>query len=299
MHDPAQLAALESVLRLGAFDAAASELNVTPSAISQRIRALEDRVGAPLVLRGTPALPTETGSRLARHARDIALLEADLARDLGRHVPARLRVAINADSLDTWAIPALAQTEFLFDIVVEDESVSWQRLRDGDVTAAITARAAPVQGCEVTPLGVMRYTATCAPAFHARYFASGVTPDALARAPMLDFSGKDVLQRGWLAGWTGQRLSPPTHHLPSTHGFVTAALCGLGWGLNPLPLVAAHLASGALVEMVPDHVRAVPLYWQTRSLTAQAIRPLTRALRRAAATALPEVADPQGPETSD
>ncbi|MBP0484213.1 LysR family transcriptional regulator ArgP [Sagittula salina] len=295
MHDPAQLMALEAVLRLGAFDAAAGALNVTPSAISQRIRALEDRVGAPLVLRTTPVTATETGRRLARHARDMALLDADLARDLGHSATARLRIAVNADSLDTWAIPALAATDFLFDVVVEDESVSHARLRDGDVMAAITARARPVQGCDSLALGTMRYFATCSPAFHARHFANGVTVEALSQAPMLDFSGKDVLQRGWLAGLTGlaghtgqpgRRLGPPVHHLPSTHGFVTAAREGLGWALNPLPLVQAHLDSGALLAMHPDRPHDVALHWQVRSLTAAAIRPLTQALRRHARAAL-------------
>jgi len=286
MYDPAQLSALEAVLRLGAFEAAAAELNVTPSAISQRIRALEDRVGAPLVLRQSPAGATETGARLARHARECALLDAALARDLGRAAQARLRIALNADSLDTWAIPALARTDFLYDIAIEDESVSDRRLRDGDVTAAITSRAQPVQGCDAVPLGVMRYIATCSPAFRDRHFADGLTEDALTKAPMLDYSGKDVLQRRWLADLNGRPLSPPTHHLPSTHGFVEAARCGLGWGLNPLPLVAALLESGELVAMAPDRPRDVPLYWQVRSITAPAIRPLTRALRRAAREAL-------------
>ncbi len=289
MHDPNQLAALEAVLRLGAFDAAAGELGVTPSAISQRIRALEDRVGAPLVLRTSPVQATETGRRLARHARDLALLEADLSRDLGRSLPARLRLAINADSLDTWAIPALPRAGFLYDVVVEDESAAHLRLRDGDVSAAICSRAQPVQGCDVLPLGVMRYVATCSPAFHARHFGAGLTAEALARAPMLEFSGKDALQRSWLAGVTGRPVSPPAHHLPSTMGFVTAALEGLGWGLNPLPLVAGHLGAGRLVALMPERTHEVPLYWQVRSLTAGAIRPLTRALRQAARAALPPV----------
>ncbi|CUH76182.1 LysR family transcriptional regulator ArgP [Tropicibacter naphthalenivorans] len=285
-YDPAQLAALEAVLRLGAFDLAAAELGVTPSAISQRIRALEDRTGAPLILRGPPATPTATGARLARHAQELALLDAALARDLGETTQTHLRVAINADSLDTWAIPALARTSYLFDIVVEDESVSDQRLRSGDVVAAITSRDTPVQGCDVIPLGQLPYVATCSPDFHARHFADGVTPEALKTAPMLDFSGKDVLQRTWLRAVTGQTLAPPTHHLPSTLGFVLASLAGLGWGLNPRPMVDRHLSSGALIAMRPDHTHSVPLYWQVRSLMAPALRPLTRALRRAARDSL-------------
>jgi LysR family transcriptional regulator (chromosome initiation inhibitor) len=59
MPDPAQLAALAAVHRRGSFDRAAAELHVTPSAISQRIKALEEAAGT-LLLRGlTAALRTQ------------------------------------------------------------------------------------------------------------------------------------------------------------------------------------------------------------------------------------------------
>lgn len=285
--DPSQLAALEAVLRLGSFDSAAAELSVTPSAISQRIRALEDRAGTPLVIRSSPAEATELGARLARHARELALLDAGLAGELQEaHAAARIRLVLNADSLDTWALPALAATDLLFEIVVEDESISADRLRRGEVSAAVTAQIAPVQGCEVTALGAMRYRATCAPAFHARHFAQGVTAEALSRAPMLDFSGHDRHQRTWMKGITGQAVAAPAHLLPSTTGFVTAARLGLGWGLNPAPLVDAEIRQGRLVDMRPDRPFDVPLYWQVRSLVAPAFRPLTRAVTQAARAGL-------------
>lgn len=285
-YDPAQLAALEAVLRHGAFDVAAAELNVTPSAVSQRIRALEDRIGSPLVLRGAPARATAIGARLASHARDLALLDAALAQELGQTpAPARLRIILNADSLDTWVIPALTGLDLLFDIEVADESVSADRLREGDAAAAISASARPVQGCDLHPLGQLRYVATCTPAFRDQHFAGGLTPDALGRAPMLDYSQHDQLQRRWLRGISGAALAPPTHYLPSTHGFVAATLAGLGWALNPLPLVQGHLDSGALIVMA-EAPQDVALYWHVRSLTAPQLLPLTRALKRQAALML-------------
>ena len=51
--DPNQLAALTAILRTGSFDHAASELGVTSSAISQRLKMLEDQVGA--ALEGAPS----------------------------------------------------------------------------------------------------------------------------------------------------------------------------------------------------------------------------------------------------
>lgn len=286
-YDPAQLAALEAVLRLGSFEGAAAELAVTPSAVSQRIRALEDRAGTPLVIRASPAAATALGARLARHARELALLDAGLAEELQQaQGAARLRLVLNADTLDTWALPALAQTDLLYEIVVEDESVSAERLRRGEVSAAVTTQAAPVQGCSVVALGAMRYRATCSPGFHARYFAEGVTARTLARAPMLDFSGHDRHQRVWMQGLTGAVLAPPAHLLPSTTGFVTAARLGLGWGLNPAPLVEGEIATGRLVDMAPGRPFDVALHWQWRSLVTPALRDLTRAITRAARAGL-------------
>ncbi|MBN7785750.1 LysR family transcriptional regulator ArgP [Ponticoccus gilvus] len=294
--DPAQLAALEAVLRLGSFEAAAAALGVTPSAISQRIRALEDRTGTPLVIRAAPAEATALGARLARHAREQALLDAALADELHEaRAAARVRIVLNADSLDTWALPALADADLLYEIVVEDESISADRLRRGEVSAVVTTQANPVQGCDVIALGAMRYRATCAPAFHDRHFARGLDAAALARAPMLDFSGHDRHQRAWITALTGQPLSPPAHLLPSTHGFVTAAKLGLGWGLNPAPLVDAEIAAGRLRDMAPDRPFDVPLYWQLRSLVAPALRPLTRAMVRAAKRGLVQHAGPDDP----
>ncbi|MCA0961645.1 LysR family transcriptional regulator ArgP [Salipiger bermudensis] len=285
--DPSQLAALDAVLRLGSFDAAAAELRVTPSAISQRIKALEDRVGGALVVRAAPCTATPAGARLARHAGEVRLLEAALARDLKLPgAPARLRIAINADSLSTWFLPALVAHDLLFDIVVDDESHSADWLRRGEVSAAITAHARPVQGCDAFALGEMRYLATCAPGFHERFFAEGATPEAFARAPMLQFNAKDGLQHDWLRRITGQALSPPLHRLPSSQGFVEAARLGLGWGLNPEPLVREDLAQGRLVLLRPDQPQHVALHWQVNRLVAGAVTGLTAAVRRAASVAL-------------
>ncbi len=283
--DP-HLAALAAVDRRGSFEAAASLLGVTPSAISQRIRALEDRIGCLLIRRGPPAQATETGLRLIRHHDQVALLEQALAADMALPATgaATLRIAVNADSLATWVIPALAATPgLLFDLVIDDQDHSQDWLRRGDVAAAITGHPGPLQGCETIPLGRLRYRATASPGFLSRHFAEGVTAQALARAPSLNFSNKDRLQEVWAAQVTGQTPVLPAHRIGSTQGFVDAALAGLGWGMNPEPLVAGHLAAGRLVELVPDRPLDVPLCWQFSRLAAPAMTPLTRAIRTAAA----------------
>lgn len=287
MHfDPNHLRALVAILRLGSFEGAAAELAVTPSAISQRIKALEERVGAALIERGTPCTGTPVGLRLAKHAEDVGLLEAQLSRDLAlseAEGPARLRIAINADSLATWFVGALAKVDnVLFDLVIDDQDHSADWLRRGEVSAAVTASGKPAPGCDAHPLGSLRYVATASAPFMRHWFADGVTPEALATAPCMTFNPKDELQKNWIRQVTGRRISPPTHYLPSTQAFVDAARAGLGWGMNPLALVRGPIRNGRLVELIPDSALNVDLTWQVSRVLAPALAPLTKAVREAA-----------------
>lgn len=289
MLDPAQLAALTAIHRRGSFEGAAAVLGVTPSAISQRLKALEERMGCLLIRRGSPCSATPPGLRLIRHHDEVAALEAALAQDLriGGAGPVTLRLAVNADSLAVWVIPALAAVEgALFDLVIDDQAHSQDWLRRGEVAAAVTSHPGPLQGCETVALGHLRYRATASPGFVARWLPEGAGREAMMRAPGLTFSDKDRLQADWIAQVFGQGLVFPTHRLASSHGFADAALAGLGWGMNPEPLVAAHLAAGRLVELVPGTPLDVPLYWQYTRQSAPVLAPVTRAMRAAAARVL-------------
>ncbi|MEP2030960.1 MAG: LysR family transcriptional regulator ArgP [Paracoccaceae bacterium] len=288
--DPNQLAALTAILRTGSFDQAASELGVTSSAISQRLKMLEDHVGATLVVRGSPADATPFGRRLAKHAEDVGLLEAQLARDLfppQKTGLTALRIALPADSLGTWVIPALAAVRGLtFDLVIDDQDHSADWLRRGDVSAAITAHGKPVTGYDSFALGSLRYVATASPTFFETWFAQGLTPEAFGRAPMMTFSQKDKLQSRWIKAVCGRRTVPPSHVLPSTQAFVDGALAGLGWGMNPIALVQTHITAGRLVLMAPSTPLDTPLYWQVSRIMAEALSPLTSVIRSDARTKL-------------
>lgn len=288
IHDPAQLAALAAVHRRGAFDLAAADLNVTPSAISQRIKALEESIGSLLIRRGTPCRGTEAGLRLIRHHDEVALLERTLAQELGlASGPTSLRIAVNADSLATWVIPALAATRgFLYDLVIDDQDVSQDWLRRGEVVAAITSHPGPLQGCDTLALGALRYHATASPGYVARWFADGFKVEALTQAPTLTFSEKDRLQTQWARARGLRRPVLPTHRIASSQAFVDACVAGLAWGMNPEPLVAQHLAAGSLVELQPGTSLDVALYWQFTRLAAPALQPVTKAVRHAAAKLL-------------
>lgn len=283
------LATLCAIHRRGSLDLAAAFLGITPSAVSQRLKSLEERLGCVLIRRGLPCTATPAGLRLIRHHDEVALLQSELTQDLPRldSGPLPIRIAVNADSLATWVITALATTQgFLFDLVIDDESHSQGWLKRGEVSAAVTSHPGPLQGCDTLPLGSLRYHATASPAYVAKWLPKGTTKSALAKAPALTFSDKDRLQAAWLSAQFGPAFAFPTHRIASSQGFVDAAVAGLGWGMNPEPLIALHLQAGRLVELLPDSPLDVPLYWQFTRLTAPALAPLTLAIKQAAATIL-------------
>ena len=289
MLDYPALAAIPAVVREGSFERAAAALGVTPSAVSQRVRALEERLGAVLVVRGQPCLPTPAGTRICAHVERVRLLEGEVVAALPalesvgeREGRVTVRMAVNADSLGTWFPPAAATfaavTGALLDLVLDDEAHTADRLRSGEVLAAVTADPVPVQGCRTRPLGNLRYAATASPAFMARHFPCGVDAGSLAQAPVLRFDRRDRLQARWMRATVGAELAAPMHQAPSTQAFVDLALAGLGWCMNPLPLVEDALAAGRLVELVPGQRLDVPLHWQHARVGARLLDALTRAV---------------------
>lgn len=300
--DSRQLAAFAAVLREGSFDGAARVLHITPSAVSQRIKGLEERMGRVLLQRSSPCVATPAGQALQRHAQQLQLLEADVLRPFGLGLPdpqrpdesgppaLPLALAVNADSLATWFVPALAAVQaahpVAFELHVEDQDHSKLLLREGRVMAAVTSEPQPVQGCVAEPLGAMRYVAVASPAFMARHFAHGVDAVSLAAAPCSVFNARDSLQARFMRRLTRKKLAPPMHQVPSTHGFVHAALQGLGWGMNPQVLVGGLLASGDLVELVPGEGLEIALYWQHWRIESEVLRGLTGAVHAAAAAML-------------
>jgi LysR family transcriptional regulator, chromosome initiation inhibitor len=291
MIDYSALAALAAVVREGSFERAARALHVTPSAVSQRVRLLEERMGCALVVRGQPCQPTETGRRLCQHLDRVRLLEHELRGTLPTldpqgHTRVRLPIAVNADSLATWFAPAVAafgaEAPVLMDVAVDDEGHTAEWLRSGAVLAAVTATARPATGCNSRALGAMRYRAAASPEFVERYFSQGVGAGTLALAPSLLFSAKDDLQARWVRRLCRRHVELPRHTLPSSQAFVTAALAGMGWGLHPQALIQPHLDDGSLVELVPHTPLDVPLYWHEARAASSLLEGLTRVVVGAA-----------------
>lgn len=289
--DSLQLETFVAVLDEGSFDAAARRLQVTPSAVSQRIKALESRLGQVVVMRGKPARATAAGAALLRLARQVSLLELEAIAAVRGTVDAqRIPIAVNADSLNNWFLPAmldLSRTHAArFQVHQEDEEHSAEYLRNGTVLAAVTADPRPVQGCRVVPLGKMRYLPLATPEYAERWLTGKPLPEALAEAPIVTFNEKDVLQHRLIRKVTRRRLDPPSHAIPASAPFHEAVRIGLGWGMIEDQLADSELAAGRLVEVAPGKYVDVPLYWQHWKLESEVLDALTAAVLRAAGEGL-------------
>ena len=295
--DLAQLRALDAAVTEGTFEAAARALRVTPSAVSQRLKALEVAAGRVLLVRTKPIRVTPSGAVVLRMAREVELLAADTALELGgeqRPGPRlALPLAVNADSLATWVLPALIPLADTigFQIQREDQDHTGDLLREGSVMAAITSQARPVPGCRVLRLGVMRYRPMATPGFAARWFPAGVTPAALADAPMVVFDRQDDLQHRYLRRRSPEptqpiAIEPPTHHIPSSADFLTAVRLGLGWGMLPELQGDEPERAGELVDLDPEGPIDVDLYWQQWKLRSASLDRVADAVLVAARTHL-------------
>lgn len=277
-----QVRTLLAVVDAGTFDAAAAALHVTPSAVSQRVKALEHRVGRVLVMRTKPVRLTESGEVVVRFARQLSQLEGDARAELGLgDGPAPLPIAVNADSLATWFLPALSRVpDVYFELHREDEHHTTRLLREGLVMAAVTSSADAVQGCTVRKLGEMRYLPMATPAFAERW----LTGASLADAPVVVFDRRDVLQDRFARRLTRRRgASARRHYVPASEAYVAAVVAGLGWGMVPSTQAEPLLSAGTLVDLAPGRWVSVPLYWQQWKLDSPALTAVADAVAAAAA----------------
>ncbi|WP_209707793.1 LysR family transcriptional regulator ArgP [Crossiella equi] len=284
-----QVRTLLAAVDEGTFEAAARVLHVTPSAVSQRIKALEQRVGRVLLQRAKPVRLTESGMVLARYGRQLALLAQDARAELGLPEdgrPTSLPVAVNADSLATWFLTALTRVpehlQVCFTLLREDQDHTTDLLREGLVLAAVTSSPEPVQGCSVRPLGTMRYRAMANPAFAARWLAGDVR-ELLPEAPVVVFDSKDDLQHRFARELTGRAPSVRQHFVPASDVFLATVVRGLGWGMIPDVQAREHEAEGTLVEIASGHPVLVPLHWQQWKLDSPPLAALAEAVVRTAA----------------
>jgi len=276
---------LLAVVDAGTFDAAATALHVTPSAVSQRIKALEQRTGRVLLVRARPVRLTPSGEVIVRYGRQLVALDQDLDAVLGSDAVVRVPIAVNADSLATWFLPALQRVppslKISFDLHREDQDHTTALLRQGLVMAAVTSSREPVAGCSVRRLGHIRYAAMASQSFVDR-FADGQPKSWLPDAPVVVFDRNDDLQDRFVRTLTrGRGASEHRHHVPSSEVYVRAIVAGLGWGMVP----PQQLQEG-LIDLAPGRTVSVPLYWQQWKLDSPALNAVAEAVEEEAAVAL-------------
>lgn len=303
-----QVRTLLAVVDEGTFDAAAGALHVTPSAVSQRVKALEQRTGRVLLMRTKPVRPTESGEVVVRFARQLARLERDAHAELGmtgNGEPTRLSIAVNADSLATWFLPVLSRVpqepRLCFELRREDEDHTAALLREGVVMAAVTSSPDPVPGCSVRALGRMRYVPTASPGFAERWFGAGTDAslrELVADAPVVAFDRIDDLQDDFVRGLRGgPGASALRHFVPTSEGFVAAVAAGMGWGLVPEVQAEPLLRTGQLVNIAPDRGVDVPLFWQQWKLDFPALAAVAAAVAAVAAETLTPETLSAGPDS--
>ena len=293
MFDSVQLLTLTTILRHGSLEGAAAEMGVTPSAISQRLKKLEDRAGRALITRTTPCRVTEAGRAVVQHAEDVGLMEARLWRELRKreHGIRRLRIAAGSDSASSWlpaalGLAAIRLWDLAFEVVPDDAGQSAEWLREGSIAAAVSERADPPTGCYSLPLGPMVYLPVLDRTCRTRHFRTGVSGALLREAPLLRFAPRDRLVADWMMRSFGVDRVQRVHDLPSPAAVVKAGVEGLGWSLSPRPLIRAELAERRLLPLVGPRYPTVPLYWHAPKRLRAELSQLQASIASAARTQL-------------
>lgn len=298
--DPDALECLAAIVEEGGFERAAQRLSITQSAVSQRLRALEAQVGTVLIVRSRPLKPTSAGQLLLKHTKMLRLLRADLERDLKELAPSslggareeeRISIAINADSIATWAMRALtdlAQQGLPMEIIADDQDFTQEWLREGQVLGCVTTLRQALRGCKMVSLGAMEYVAVAAPAFaRDRLANSTLTAHNFRDIPFVAFNRKDDMQSEFVGKAFGlKRVTLNQLFVPSSEGQVRAVLAGWGASVVPRLLAQGLIDQGLLVNVLPTCTLPIQLYWHCWNLESEVLDALTAALRQASALSL-------------
>ncbi len=293
--DPSALACLAAIVDEGSFEAAANRLNITQSAVSHRLKALESEVGQPLLVRSRPLVLTESGKLLLRYARQLNALQIDLARDLNRQDSAldeRIPIAVNADSLATWiprALDSVVKQGVRLEILVDDQDFTHDWLKQGLALGCVSSVPNALQGCSATHLGTMRYCAAAAPRLVEQMGDDRLSLKIANTVPFLVFNRKDDTQRQWVLRTLNlKRVKLLETYVPSTEASVRAMLMGWGIGVAPEVLLAPLIKAGKLIAINPESKVDIQLYWHRWMVSSSTLDWIGKALLHGAASMNPD-----------
>lgn len=280
MLDYRQIEALAKVIQEGGFERAAQSLFLTQSAVSQRVKQLEEASGQILISRTTPPQPTAAGKVLLKHYQHVKLLEEGLSSSLSVTPESKLTtlaIGINADSLAHWFIaaisPILEKMDLLLDLRVDDQEQTHNYLREGEVVGCISTEPKAMQGCRVVELGTIVYRLLATPDFINRWFSDGLSLKAAKRAPAVIFNRQDRLHYQFFEKYLSAKpLSFPAHYIPSYSQFFEMIAAGYGYGMAPDWQGKALLDSGELHEIIPGATLPINLYWHCWNLDAHPLQ---------------------------
>lgn len=280
------LEALAAVIDEGGFDKAAVRLNISQSAVSQRIRNLEDQLGRVLVVRSVPPEPTEDGRKLIKHLRQVRLMEHELTDSMGLSSSEgfiTLPVGVNADSLATWFLDALdgflREQRVLLDLYVDDENQTHEMLRRGDVVGCIGTGAKTVKSCRSEFLVTFDYLCLCTRSFRDKWFQDGFNLETASKTPAAVFNRKDETQSLMLEKiFPGQSVAHPAFYVPSSESFVDVLRRSLAYGMVPEFQAREDLESGRLMELLPHGRVPISLYWHSWNVETPLLDGLRHAL---------------------
>ncbi|MCW5239057.1 LysR family transcriptional regulator ArgP [Verminephrobacter eiseniae] len=298
-YDPAALECLAAIVEEGGFERAAQRLNVTQSAVSQRLRVLEAQVGSVLIVRSRPLRPTPAGQLLLKHTKQLRLLRAGLERDLQELAPSapggtredeRIAIAINADSIATWAMGALhglVQQRLPLEIIVDDQDFTQEWLRSGQVLGCVTTLRQALRGCKMVPLGAMRYVAVAATGYAQQHLPQGLSAHNFRAVSFLSFNRKDDMAAEFVARAFGlRRVALNQLFVPGSEAQMRAVAAGWAVGVVPELLARGPMADGSMVDLAPGRSLPIALYWHCWNLESALLDALSAALTGAAAQAL-------------
>jgi len=294
MIDYKLLDAFAMVIQEGGFEKAATKMNLTQSAVSQRVRLLEDRAGKILLSRTSPPQPTDAGQKLIKHYLQVRLLEDGLEEGVsnsGDSIPVRLSLGINADSLSSWFLPAIGDLlddgKILIDMHVDDQEQTHKLLRDGVVVGCISDLASPMHGCKVEFLGAMKYRLLARPEFISKWFPEGLAISAAENAPAVMFTRKDMLHYKILQIVLGEAVKVKAiHYVPSNDQFMEMISSGYAYGMVPDWQSNNLRATGEVVEVHKNAHDFVKHYWHCWNIDSMPLKTLSRQLVNKAKTLL-------------